>query len=229
MAQQRVRSGLAIGAFGTALALSNIPVIHAETEKKPIYDDKPPVDPSPAATVIKEPPPVLESYVREGRLYLSKALSFAKVHLDIGMQKYLETESTVTRTVSELKSESEPLLPDLIYVLVLTLSTNIALRKRNILLRGVLGPAAVGTAAFAYFLPQTFENVGNLLWKFEVMAPSVADAHLKTKAAVVDTYHSALKIKSDSRAALDSTVSTTRKTIKDWTGLLVSEDEQEKK
>lgn len=197
-------------------------------KRKPIYDDKPAVDAIPPTVVVKEPPAEIESYVRTARLYLAKVASFAQVHLDVGMQKYLEAESTVTRTVSELKSENEPVLPGAIYILVATLSTNIALRKKNVLLRGILGPAAVGTAAFAYFLPETFKNFGNLIWKFEVMIPSVADAHLKTRAVVSDAYTSALQAKTDTRAALDGSVKFTRKTIKNWTGLLVSEDDEKK-
>ncbi|KAK9263978.1 apolipo protein O-domain-containing protein [Lipomyces tetrasporus] len=218
-----------LGATGGTLLINSVPIIKAET-KKSIYDDEKPAVPNSAPPiVIKQPPALLESYVKSAREYLSRTANFVSVHLDVAMEKYLSAESTVTTTVSELKSEHEPLLPGAIYVLVATLTGSIVARKRNVVVRGLLVPGAFGIAAFAYFLPTTYGNVGNLIWKFEVMVPAVADAHMKTTNAITGFVESVNKFRKDSRAAIDDAVRKSRRAVKETTGLLVAEENEKKK
>ncbi|KAK9433341.1 apolipo protein O-domain-containing protein [Lipomyces doorenjongii] len=223
-------ASIALGATGGALLINSVPIIKAETEKKSIYDEeKAAVPKSAPPIVIKQPPPVLESYVKSARESLSRATQFILVHLDVAMERYLSAESTVTTTVSELKSEEEPLLPGAIYVLVATLTGSIVARKRNVVVRGLLVPGAFGVAAFAYFLPITYTNVGNLIWKFEVMAPRVANAHLKTKNAITNFVEKVDTFRKDSRAKVDEAVRKSRRALKENTGLLIAEEDSKKK
>ncbi|KAK9388436.1 apolipo protein O-domain-containing protein [Lipomyces mesembrius] len=222
-------ASFALGATGGALLINSVPIIKAETEKKLIYDEKAAVPKSAPPIVIKQPPPVLESYVKSARESLSRATQFILVQLDVAMERYLSAESTVTTTVSELKSEEEPLLPGAIYVLVATLTGSIVGRKRNVIVRGLLVPGAFGIAAFAYFLPITYSNVGNLIWKFEVMAPTVANAHLKTTNAIKDFVENVDKFRKDSRAKVDEAVRKSRRALKENTGLLIAEEDAKKK
>ncbi|KAK9360860.1 apolipo protein O-domain-containing protein [Lipomyces starkeyi] len=223
-------ASFALGATGGALLINSVPIIKAETEKKSIYEDvKAAVPKSAPPIVIKQPPPVLESYVRSARESLSRATQFVLVHLDVAMERYLSAESTVTTTVSELKSEEEPLLPGAIYVLVATLTGSIVARKRNVIVRGLLVPGAFGVAAFAYFLPITYTNVGNLIWKFEVMAPNVANAHMKVKNSITNFAESVDKLRKDSRAKVEEAVRNSRRALKENTGLLIAEENEKKK
>ncbi|KAK9370388.1 apolipo protein O-domain-containing protein [Lipomyces kononenkoae] len=223
-------ASFALGATGGALLINSVPIIKAETEKKSIYDDDTVSVPKSAPPiVIRQPPAVLESYVKSGRESLSRATNFVSVHLDVAMERYLAAESTVTTTVSELKSENEALFPGVIYVLVATLTGSIVARKRNALLRGLLVPGAFGVAAFAYFLPITYTNVGNLIWKFEVMVPAVANAHMKTRNAITDLVESVDKFRKDTRAMIEDAVRKSRQAVKENTGLLITEEDEKKK
>ncbi|KAK9233926.1 apolipo protein O-domain-containing protein [Lipomyces kononenkoae] len=225
-----IAASFALGATGGALLINSVPKIKAETEKKSIYDDDKVPDPkSEPPTVIRKPPAVLESYVRSARESLSRGTHFISVHLDVAMERYLAAESTVTTTVSELKSENEALFPGAIYVLVATLTGSIVARKRNVVLRGLLVPSAFGVAAFAYFLPTTYTNVGNLIWKFELIAPAVANAHVKTKNAITDFVETVHKFRTDSRAKVEDAVRKTRQALKKNTGLLITEEDEKKK
>lgn len=96
------------------------------------------------------------------------------------------------------------------------------------MLRGV-SPLVFGVAAFKYFLPQTFENTGKLIWTFEQKAPVIADAHIKTKKQVeglVNNVDSAVK---EANGALESTVHKARQFVADTTGLQIPTDKPEKK
>ncbi|KAK9449000.1 apolipo protein O-domain-containing protein [Limtongia smithiae] len=207
------------------------PIVAAET--KPIYDDdeteKAVVRPTTAPIVIKEPPALLSSYVRSARESLAEAVRLGEIHLELGLEKYLEAESSVTTTVASLKADNEPILPGAIYVAVATLTGTIVARRRNMVVRGFLSPALFGVAAFAYFLPTTYKNVGDLLWRFEVLVPQVADAHLQTRKAVEDAVGFVKTSAGEVRGFVDETVKSARKGMKGATGLLTTDEEEKKK
>ncbi|KAK9461502.1 apolipo protein O-domain-containing protein [Lipomyces oligophaga] len=226
--QPRSRAGLLVGVTGSAvLSFANASNIMLES-RKPIYDEE--EEPKPTTPIIiKAPPETLEAYVRTCREYLTTALSFVNVHLDVAMDQYLAAESTVTKTVSELKSDKEDTLPGGIFVVIAALTGNIYARQRNILIRGVFAPVLFGGAAMAYFLPNTFQNFGELIWKFEVLVPQVANTHVFVKNMIIDAVDTAKLIAKDSSDAIEHFVSSSRRSIKEATGLLISTDENEKK
>ncbi|KAK9455655.1 apolipo protein O-domain-containing protein [Dipodascopsis uninucleata] len=222
-------------------ASSSIPIVKAEQPAEIFYDEPssekvevlpsaqetPIASPSSATApvVIRKPPSELEDVVRSGRLWLQSASSFVTVHVDVLMNKYLAAESSVTSTIASLKSESEPLLPGTIYVLVSTMAASIATRRRMAPIRSFLAPAVAGTAAMAYFLPQTFANVRALAWKYESSAaPAVAKQHVAVAESVSDVFASTKASTENAKATVLDTVKKTRKAFKDATGLKIDED-----
>ncbi|KAK9476031.1 apolipo protein O-domain-containing protein [Lipomyces japonicus] len=216
---------LAVGITGSMLMAYNVPVIKAE-EPKPIYDDvtKPIDSHQQPQVVIKEPPKVLEQYVRETREYVSKVARFVSVHLDIAGQQYFKAEAKVTSTVSGLKSDKEPILPGVVYISIAILSGSILARKRNRLLRSFIVPGAFGFGTFALVLPNTYRNTTDLIWQFEKKVPALANAHLATKQIFTDSIRATKKLSRESRKIVDKTVSSTRRAFQDSTGLKIEEE-----
>lgn len=218
-----------------------MPVAHAQGLKKPIYDDDEDsefIAPAPgtnlaAPTKVEEmaltkseivsgvtirTSSVLEEYIGQGRAWLHDKTVKGQEQVNSVFDRYLNAERNVTSTLGEIKSDSEDILPGGIYVLVSTLSGSILVRNRNILLRGV-APAVFGIAAFRYFLPQTFDNTGKLIWKFEQKAPALADAHVNAHNQVEGLVKDVNTAVADSKAALESGVRSARKFVIDSTGI----------
>lgn len=218
-----------------------MPVAHAQTERKPIYDDdedsesiapfagtiEPAAAPVEEATLTKSEiisgvtvrtSDFLEQYIGEGRSWLYGKTVKGREQVDGALQKYLNVERSVTSTIGEIKSDTEDILPGGIYVLVSTLSGSILVRNRNFLVRG-LAPVVFGVAAFRYFLPQTYDNTGKLIWGFEQKAPAVAEAHINAQKQVDGLVQDVNTAVHDSKSSLESSVRSARKFVIDATGI----------
>lgn len=248
--QQSLKYGFA--AFAAASAtLSTMPTAHAQSRKS-IYDDDDndteaiaPVAGTirPAAPTAKElaltkteivngvtvrTADNLEKIINKGRNWVAGKAEQGQQKADNVFEKYLNAEKSVTSTIAEIKSDEEDILPGGIYVLVSTLTGSILARNRNIALRGI-APVVFGVAAFRYFLPQTYENTGKLIWKFEQKAPSLADTHVKTKQQVDGLVKDVTDAVDSGNQALENAVHSARKFVADSTGLQIPTDQQSKK
>ncbi|KAK9468087.1 apolipo protein O-domain-containing protein [Lipomyces arxii] len=227
-------TSLFLGA-GAGLALINsTPIIRADTEKKSIYDDdeKPPVPKSAPPIVIKQPPSVLEDYVRQGREALQTAINFVNVHIDVLEGKYSELQTVASDTGKEIRAnaESEEVLPGVMYVGVAILAGTIFARKRTFLLRSVLSPAVFGVAAACYFMPITTGNTGRLIYRIEkAQVPQVAEYQDLTVAKVKEATSYFGNSYKTVYGAAEKGVKYVREQAQNYTGLLFDEAEKTKK
>lgn len=235
--------------FSAAVATyATMPTAHAQT-KKSIYDDEESEVVAPVAGTIlpaassKEDLALtkteivngvtvrtadnLEKYIKEGRAWVAEKTEQGQAQADSVFEKYLKAEKSVTSTVAEIKSDDEDILPGGIYVLISALSGSILARNKNLLFRGIT-PLVFGLGAFKYFLPQTFENTGNLVWKFEQKAPAIAEAHIQTKKSVEDLSKGVSDAVNEGNQKLEGAVSSARKFVAEATGLQIPEDKTKK-
>lgn len=173
-------------------------------------------------------PKALESNIKVAREWFADKVQQGNQYIDEAFNKYLAVENSVTKTVAELKSPQEDILPAGIYITVAALSGSILTRNRNILFRSAL-PLAFGVAAFSYFLPQTAHNTGALVWKYEQKVPEVAKAHVDAKESVDSFAKNVRQALDDGKTSLESGVHSTRKFIADSTGLQLPEVDEKKK
>lgn len=173
-------------------------------------------------------PKALESNIKVAREWFAAKVGQGNEYIDEAFNKYLAVENSVTKTVADLKSPQEDILPAGIYITVAALSGSILTRNRNILLRSAL-PLAFGVAAFSYFLPQTAQNTGSLLWKYEQKVPEVAKAHVQTKETVDSFAKNVRQALDDGKTSLESGVHSTRQFIADNTGLQLPDTDDKKR
>ena len=227
-----------------------MPTAFAQTPKKSIYDDDQESEAiAPAAGTNRPAAPaaedlaltkseivsgvtvrtsdVLEKTISKGRTWLYGKAEQGQQKADNAFEKYLNVEKNVTSTIAEIKSDEEDLLPGSIYVLVSTLSGSILARNRNVLVRGI-APILFGTVAFRYFLPQTYENTGKLIWRFEQKAPALAEAHTKTQQQVDGLVNDVNSAVNSGKQALESGVHSARQFVADSTGLQIPSDKPKK-
>ncbi|CAI5757122.1 unnamed protein product [Candida verbasci] len=108
--------------------------------------------------------PILENYTSNFRKYLHD--KFTIITAELGTQK-----SAIENEFNNLKSEydqivKEPILPNLIYILTISLSGSILVRNRNIGLRFIT-PLLFGGVTMNYTMPNTFNNLVSSYEKFE--------------------------------------------------------------
>lgn len=238
-------------AFTAALATySTMPTALAQQgPKKSIYDDEESETVAPAVGTIRPATPVaqdlaltkseivsgvtvrtsdaLEQTISKGRTWLHGKAEAGQKAADNAFEKYLNAERNVTSTIAEIKSDDEDLLPGAIYVLVSTLSGSILTRNRNFLFRGI-APIAFGAAAFAYFLPQTYENTGKLIWRFEQKAPALVEVHTQTLKHVDCLKNDVAWAVNGGKEALETGVHNARQFVADSTGLQIPSDKPKK-
>ncbi|KAG5366812.1 MICOS complex subunit [Yarrowia sp. B02] len=240
-----------------AIAVASAPVAFAESPRRSIYDnDKKEEELAPVPGTIEagkaregdiekfekehgvqvenvggvtiKSPKALESNIKVAREWFAAKVEEGNKYIDEAFNKYLAVENSVTKTVADLKSPQEDVLPAGIYITVAALSGSILTRNRNILFRSAV-PLAFGVAAFSYFLPQTAHNTGALIWKYEQKVPEVAKAHEDAKESVDSFAKNVRKALDDGKTSLESGVHSTRKFIADSTGLQLPDVDEKKK
>uniref|UniRef100_A0A060TI17 MICOS complex subunit n=1 Tax=Blastobotrys adeninivorans TaxID=409370 RepID=A0A060TI17_BLAAD len=169
----------------------------------------------------------LEKNVGVARKWLAEKTEQGQQEIDNAFQKYLHAEKSVTDTIAELKSDKEDFLPGGIYVLVSALSGSILARNRGLALRTVT-PLVFGAGAFAYFLPNTFQNTRGLAWRYEQRAPALAEYHVKTQEQLEGLAKSVDSAVDDGMKALEDGVHKTRQFIADSTGLQLPDEKKKK-
>jgi MICOS complex subunit MIC26 len=127
-------------------------------------------------------------------------------------------ERSLTETVASLappRESGERLMPGVVYVLVASMAGTIISRNRNILLRAAT-PLAFGIGAGWALLPITMGNVSDLLWTYEQRVPALADAHLRTRAAIERSLHFARAHADVGKTYVDEKVGNARDLMEDW-------------
>lgn len=110
--------------------------------------------------------PQVELVFRSVRRSLHDAYSSSMDYLYDKRVSVHEAERQVSSTMAGLHNRREDLLPNTIYVAIAALSGNIAARRRGLMAKAVL-PVGFGVAAFRYFMPETFANTTQFLWRVE--------------------------------------------------------------
>lgn len=144
--------------------------------------------------------------------------------LNNGYSTYYDTEREITSTVGGLHEKTEDLLPNSIYVLIAGLSGNIFARQRGVFAK-LTFPLVFGFASFKYFLPQTFSNTMNYVWNLEKKSlPELADKQEKMVSLAGNIAQKIGETTDSSKKAIESSVSSLRKSIANATGLTLDEE-----
>lgn len=148
--------------------------------------------------------------------------------IDDQLNSYYSTERNVTNTVSSWHDKSEELLPNSIYILIATLTGNIAARQRGPLAK-LTFPVIFGLASFKYFLPNTFSNTTGWLWQLEkAKLPEIAEQQELVLAKADATISKIEKSAESSNKYVQSKVQSLRKSVADITGLNIDEEVSKK-
>lgn len=119
--------------------------------------------------------PILEDYTNSIRHYLYDKLSIYEAELNTLKSSFNNEFNNFKIEINEIINE--PILPNLIYILTLSLSGSILVRRRNILMR-FFSPLIFGGVGLWYFMPNTFNSIGKKYNQFELnYLPN--DVHIK--------------------------------------------------
>ena len=213
------------------MALSNA----YQARRKPIYDDETEapaatehpsaIFSSPTTTVTRptrssgpSPTDRLAVQIGKTRMFLYAHVAAAENKINNTMTKALDLENSFTSTIASLappKESGEKLMPGSVYVLVAAMTGSIITRNRNVLLRGAV-PAAIGIAAGWVVLPNTMQNVSNLLWKYEQKFPVVADTHLRARSGIEKAIYMAKLHTEQGKRIVDEKVAEGRESVEGW-------------
>lgn len=173
-------------------------------------------------------PAEVEGFFKGARESLQSAFKLSHHYVNQWYSKVYATERQITSTVSELHHKHESLLPNSIYILIAGLSGSILARRRGIFSRALF-PVVLGAASFKYFLPQTFSNTTDFIWRLEKQnLPEIADQQelaVHKASALVES----IEQKSISSGKyLEDRVQGLRRSIADVTGLNIDEEVSKK-
>lgn len=236
-----LRIGLSV-TLGASLMHFSTPPLLCETKRR-FYDDENAVNPVPgtvtksAGTELEAMGPsklvdgasvrtssTLESAIKSTRLFAAQSAENISSYVDEAYAKYHSAEKSITSTASKLHDRSEDLLPNSIYIVVATLSGNIAARQRGILAKMTF-PVVFGLAAFRYFLPQTFSNTAFFAWKLEQEnLPQIAKQQLAAVDSAVGMVNSVERKTKDGQTYIGNSVESLKKSIADVTGVDIDAD-----
>lgn len=237
---------VAIPVATVAGILANKTMVQNETKRR-FYEDESQITPVPGTVIpalgteleilgpnriidgisVRSPPSV-ENGFKTIRESVSSTYDSIRNDVNQGYTKINQTEKAVTKTVGDLHSRSEDLLPSSIYIVIAGLSGSIAAHRRGIIAR-VLLPIITGSIAFKYFLPKTFDNTTGFLWEAEKKnLPQLAASQERlVKEAddfAVQTEQTAVK----SKQYVEHKSAVLRKSFADMTGLNIDEEVSKK-
>lgn len=209
-------------------------------DKKPIYDDLPPLPatvPTPPSQLTQYPlssvPPSSDSdapsrgptptdrlagQIRIARLWLHGHACTAEDGVNSALTRAFALERSFTETVAGLapaRESGERLLPGGIYVLVAAMAGSVVTRNRGILLRSSV-PLGLGILAARTFVPVTSQNVANLVWEWEKKVPAVAETHVKIVEGVEHGIGMARMHVDIGKNWVDEKIGATREGLESW-------------
>lgn len=109
--------------------------------------------------------PYLEKYANQVRFYIHDKYTVLAAELATQRLAFRQEWNSVASFVNN-DLIKDPVLPNSIYILTVTLLGSIAARNRSLPLR-FLSPAVFGTGALAYYAPNTFNAAKGHLCKLE--------------------------------------------------------------
>ncbi|KAA8909475.1 apolipo protein O-domain-containing protein [Sphaerosporella brunnea] len=215
------RTALPLAGLAATTLLASSTVFAEEARhptKKPIYDAPPPPQ-TPLESMPTYPTPTerLAQHIGKARRFINVHYRLACDKLDDAFSHYLSYEHSVTRTIAALappKNSPEKVLPGAIYVAVATMAGGIIARKRIWPIR-ILTPIAVGIGSAWYFIPQTTQNVGELLWEWEKKVPQVAETHQQIRQSIEEAVRKTYETTIETRKKVDEAVHNVRKSAED--------------
>ncbi|ERS95573.1 hypothetical protein HMPREF1624_08089 [Sporothrix schenckii ATCC 58251] len=160
----------------------------------------------------------LAGQIGRARLFLYRQACKAEDGVNRTADQLFGLERSLTETLASLapsRESGERLLPGAVYVLVAGMAGSIVTRRSNILLRATV-PLAFGVGAGWALLPVTMRNCADLAWKYEQRVPAVAEAHLRTRAALERTASFAKVHAEVTKTYADDKVHAVRETVEDW-------------
>lgn len=175
---------------------------------------------APTAVRHRGPTPTdrLAGQIGQARLFLYRQACKAEDGVNRAADKVFGLERSFTETLASLapsRASGERLLPGAVYVLVAAMAGSIVTRRSNVLLRATV-PLAFGVGAGWALLPVTMRNCADLAWKYEQKVPVVAEAHLRTRAALEQTASFAKVHAEVSKTYADDKVHAVREKVEDW-------------
>ncbi|CAG8491798.1 7744_t:CDS:2 [Ambispora leptoticha] len=139
-------------------------------KKLKIYDD-----PKPDIVVV-ESPSKLEETITKTKLKARKMLEDVEKQFKQVSDRWISIEQKIDRTINEVVSPKERLMPEVLYVGVAGLGGSVLAKNRGIFLR-LTTPIAFTIAASYYFLPVTSHNIARKLSEYEQKSPALVNVH----------------------------------------------------
>ncbi|RKP25326.1 apolipo protein O-domain-containing protein [Syncephalis pseudoplumigaleata] len=158
------------------------PAVHAQErrEKLGIYDE-------PVATHVDQTPQPsrLQLLLGEAREKATNISHDATTQSKQFVDKVIDAEKEVERTVRKVHARDEPMMPNLLYIGLAGLAGSILASRRSVLARIFFPPIAALGAAF-YFMPKTTQSSLGLL-RETADSPEVRDTVRRHVPAVLDS------------------------------------------
>lgn len=115
-------------------------------------------------------------------------------------------------------AQSEPLLPNALYVAVAGMTGSILARRRNILVRFTL-PVALFYGSARYLLPQTTRNLGDLIYSYEAKVPAVRQLHDDANKQLDTLVKKSVETVEDGKHVLEGALGSSKKAFEDASGI----------
>lgn len=168
-------------------------------------------------------PSFLQSKFESLRNIINNTFTSTETKIDELTTSYHKKEQHFSTTIANLHNRDEDLLPGSIYILIAALTGSIITRRSNILFRGIV-PLTLGTIAFKFALPKTFNNSTSFLHSIEnEKLPELTksqDQFVKDLENLVNKSEAGVQ---DGVKKFDNNVEELKKGIKKYGGLNVDE------
>ncbi|KAI8053286.1 apolipo protein O-domain-containing protein [Syncephalis plumigaleata] len=175
--------GLAVGGVSAVAGLSYAinPPMHAQgrKEKLGIYDE--PVETNVDQSAAPSRLQILLSDARETATNVTHDATTQGKHF---VDKVIDAEKQVERTVRKVHASDEPMMPNLLYIGLAGLAGSILASRRTFLAR-LLYPTAAAVGAAWYFMPKTTQSTFGLL-RETADSPEIRDTVRRHAPAVLD-------------------------------------------
>ncbi|KAK6197566.1 apolipo protein O-domain-containing protein [Scheffersomyces amazonensis] len=140
--------------------------------------------------------PYFEKYANQFRLYLHDKTSVAEAELNTQISAVNNEIQSITNEIQSFIKE--PLLPNSIYILTLTLAGSILVNRRVFPLR-LVTPILFGTASLSYYMPNTFKTITTRYETYE--KETFPEFNTQKNQLIFDNYY---KFKQEFENQLDS-------------------------
>lgn len=116
----------------------------------------------------------LENPLSKARLFLYEKWSYYGAELNTQLSAAKNEINSLSKEIDQLIKE--PVLPNLVYILTITLTGSIMVNKRSLPLR-FLTPTIFGVSSYSYFMPKSYTEVKSRILDYE--SNNFSDAYKK--------------------------------------------------